>query len=307
MARKRPSVFARLRQDLADASPFPKRRFAEVLGSRMAYVEEGSGPPVVFIHGGIGSSVLWRRQISLLAPYARCIAVDLIGTGDSERLLPSSRDSYRLESHLAYLESFTTVLGIDQPMVLVLHGWGSMTGFAYAQQHSHRIRGLCHMESIIRPLEWEDLGPKPREMFERARGADGERFVMDTDEYFDLAVRRELLNPPGKVVTDEFRRTLGRPAEMRQALHTALHTVPIAGSPTASFERVQSYARWLGASSVPKLLVLGQPGYWIVDRLAAEAMALPNTTTVQVSGGHLLPEDAPDGVALMIAQWVRSL
>jgi haloalkane dehalogenase len=60
-----------------------KKQFAEVLGSRMAYVDVGSGDPIVFLHGDPTSSYLWRNVIPHLVPHGRCIAPDLIGMGDS--------------------------------------------------------------------------------------------------------------------------------------------------------------------------------------------------------------------------------
>lgn len=273
----------------------------------MAYIEAGRGPSVLFLHGGIASSALWRRQIEHLAPHARCIAVDLIGTGESERLLPSSRESYRLQVHLSYLETFTQVLNLQGPITLVLHGWASMIGFAFAQRHAARLKGICHMESIVRPLEWADLQPKLREMLERSRSPEGEQFVMDTDDYFDLATRREFLTPPGRQIIEEYRRTLGQPAAMRQALHTGLNSIPIGGVPAATHGLVDDYATWLREASVPKLLILGEPGHLLVDDLATEAADLPGTTVVRVSGAHMLPEDSPDGVALLLGQWQRAL
>lgn len=278
-----------------------------MLGSGISYLDRGTGTPILFIHGGIASSLLWERQVTTLAVDARCIAVDLIGTGYSERLLPSGPSSYRPEAHLSYLEAFVSVLGLTEPMILVLHGWGSMIGFAYAQRHPGRIRGLCHLESIIRPLRSDDLPSKPRDMFARARAEHGAYFVMDTDEYFELAIRREFLTPPGKAIVDGYRSTLGSPGEMRRALHDGLKMVPIDGSPQPSVEFVSLYTEWLRQSAIPKLFIRGEPGYWMVGDLAREAESLPATTVASVAGGHLLPADSPDGVATLLRQWFRSL
>jgi len=65
----------------------------EVLGSQMAYVDEGEGQPVLFLHGNPTSSYLWRNIIPLVAPHARCIAPDLIGMGQSDK----PRIGYRVE------------------------------------------------------------------------------------------------------------------------------------------------------------------------------------------------------------------
>src|SRR5262245_18610827 len=67
---------------------------ADVLGVPMAYVESGEGDPVVFLHGNLTSSYLWRNVIPHLAGFGRCIAPDLVGMGDSGKLTPSGPDRY---------------------------------------------------------------------------------------------------------------------------------------------------------------------------------------------------------------------
>jgi haloalkane dehalogenase len=66
------------------------KRHVQVLGHRMAYIEEGRGAPVVFLHGNPTSSYLWRSVIPELAGHGRCIAPDLIGMG---RQAPAGRRS----------------------------------------------------------------------------------------------------------------------------------------------------------------------------------------------------------------------
>ncbi len=71
-------------QEISAAFPFPSK-FIEVHGSRMHYVEEGTGDPVLFLHGNPTSSYLWRNVIPHVSPLARCIALDLIGMGKSDK------------------------------------------------------------------------------------------------------------------------------------------------------------------------------------------------------------------------------
>jgi haloalkane dehalogenase len=78
-----------------DASPLAKQ-YVTVDGKRMAYHERGSGRAVVFLHGNPTSSYLWRNVIPHVAGEARCVAPDLIGQGDSDKLDDTGPDSYRL-------------------------------------------------------------------------------------------------------------------------------------------------------------------------------------------------------------------
>lgn len=74
---------------------YEKKRM-EVLGHEMAYVEVGSGDPIVFLHGNPASSYLWRNVIPYLQELGRCLAPDLIGMGDSEKLPDSGPEAYTL-------------------------------------------------------------------------------------------------------------------------------------------------------------------------------------------------------------------
>ena len=85
------------------SSEFPfTSRFIEVSGSKIHYIEEGTGDPIVFIHGNPTSSYLWRNIIPYLTPYGRCIAIDLIGMGKSDK--PDI--NYRFADHAKYVDGF---------------------------------------------------------------------------------------------------------------------------------------------------------------------------------------------------------
>ena len=76
----------------------------EVLGKKMAYVEEGEGDPIIFLHGNPTSSFLWRNIIPHVSKLGRCIAPDLIGMGDSDKLDQSGPDRYHFIEHRNYLD-----------------------------------------------------------------------------------------------------------------------------------------------------------------------------------------------------------
>ena len=90
-----------------------KKNEASVLGSRMAYVEHGEGDPIVLIHGNPTSSFLWRKVIPELSEMGRCIAPDLIGMGDSQKI----GGQYRFSDHAEYLEAFLDIVSVYQPNV----------------------------------------------------------------------------------------------------------------------------------------------------------------------------------------------
>ena len=112
------------------------RKFCEVDGKRLAYLEAGSGPPIVLLHGNPTSSYLWRNVIPHLAGSGRVIAPDLIGQGDSDKL-PEAGGPGRYSFQVAYdyLAAMLEVLDVRTNVTLVLHDWGSALGFHWACLH----------------------------------------------------------------------------------------------------------------------------------------------------------------------------
>ena len=142
-------------------------QFAEVLGSRMHYVEHGSGDPILFLHGQPTFSYLWRKVMPELEGRGRLIAVDLIGYGMSDRPdIP-----YDIDDHIRYLDGFIEALGLDR-ITIVSHDWGSFFGFHYAHRHPERIKGLAFMEAMLTPIPgYEAFDPQTREFFQTLRAS----------------------------------------------------------------------------------------------------------------------------------------
>ena len=116
---------------------YPKKT-AEVLGRKMAYVEVGEGDPIVFLHGNPTSSYLWRNVIPHLESQGRCIAPDLIGMGDSEKLDASGPDAYRFVDHREHLDGLLEAAGVDSDVTFVIHlmesfnkGFNELQGCAF--------------------------------------------------------------------------------------------------------------------------------------------------------------------------------
>jgi len=119
------------------------KKFVEIQGKKMAYVEVGSGPPVVFLHGNPTSSYLWRNILPVVAPHARCVAPDLIGMGDSEKLEGADPARYGFLEHRRYLEALLDRIGVGEDVILVGHDWGGALAIDWARRNVRSIRGIC--------------------------------------------------------------------------------------------------------------------------------------------------------------------
>src|SRR4051812_43569261 len=153
--------------------PFPRSRVR--LGEQeMAYVDVGRGKPIVFLHGNPTSSYLWRNVIPHLVDLGRCIAPDLVGMGESGKLPHPGPGRDGVATHAAYPGAFLTEVELDEPVVLVLHDWGSALGFDWARRHPDQVRGVAFTEAIVNPLTWADWPAVSRKLFRGMRGSDGE-------------------------------------------------------------------------------------------------------------------------------------
>src|SRR3954469_21079276 len=123
---------------ISAAFPYKKQR-RKVLGREMAYVETGKGDPIVFLHGNPTSSYLWRNVIPHLRDQGRCIAPDLIGMGDSDKLPESGPGPHRFVEHREPLDGLLDALDLGDDVTLVLHDWGSALRFDWARRQPERV------------------------------------------------------------------------------------------------------------------------------------------------------------------------
>ena len=283
------------------------KRYVEVNGKRMAYVEMGAGAPIVFQHGNPTSSYLWRNIMPELASRGRCIAVDLIGMGDSEKLDDPGPDSYRYVEHRDFLFGAWEALGVTDDVTLVIHDWGSALGFDWASQHPDKVRGICYMEGIPCPIRWDDWPEVVAPIFRGFRSDAGESMVLDKNVFVEKVL-------PGSVLrglTDEemavYRRPFANPGEDRRPTLTWPRQIPLDGEPADVAEIAARYAAWLQESEVPKLFINAEPGAILVGRQREFARSLPNQAEVTVRGSHFIQEDSPAEIASAIAEWLDTL
>ena len=121
------------------------KQTVSVNGKTMAYVEMGKGDPIVFQHGNPTSSYLWRNIMPHLQDQGRCIAIDLIGMGDSDKLEDSGPERYSFMEHRQYLDGALDALGVKDNVTWVIHDWGSALGFDWANRHRESVNGIAYM------------------------------------------------------------------------------------------------------------------------------------------------------------------
>ena len=283
------------------------KKYVEVNGKRMAYVEMGEGAPIVFQHGNPTSSYLWRNIMPELASRGRCIAVDLIGMGDSEKLDDPGPDSYRYVEHRDFLFGAWDALGVTDDVTLVIHDWGSALGFDWASQHPDKVRGICYMEGIPCPIRWDDWPEVVAPIFRGFRSEAGESMVLDKNVFVESVLPGSVLRGLSDDEMAVYRRPFANPGEDRRPTLTWPRQIPLDGEPADVAEIAARYAAWLKESEVPKLFINAEPGAILVGRQREFARSLPNQVEVTVRGSHFIQEDSPAEIASAIAEWLDTL
>jgi len=279
------------------------KKSIEVLGRRMAYVETGSGDPIVFLHGNPTSSYLWRNVIPHLEGRGRCIAPDLIGMGDSDKLEPSGPERYRFVEHRRYLDALLEALGVTARVTLVIHDWGSALGFDWANRHRDAVLGIAYMEAIVRPLEWSEWPEDARSIFQAFRSPAGEQLVLEKNVFVERVLPASILRKLDAEEIEAYRRPFREPGEGRRPTLTWPRQIPLAGEPADVVDIVRAYGDWLASSPVPKLFVDADPGSILIGPQREFCRAWPNQTEVRVKGVHFVQEDSPDEIGEAVARW----
>jgi len=273
----------------------------------MAYVELGGGAPIVFQHGNPTSSYLWRNVMPPLANQGRCLAIDLIGMGDSDKLTPSGPQRYTLVEHQRYFDAALDALGVTDDVTLVLHDWGSALGFDWARRHADRLKGICYMEAIVQPMSWDQWPAVATAVFKGFRSPAGEEMALEKNVFVERVLPGSILRRLSDEEMNVYRRPFATPGESRRPTLTWPRQIPLGGEPAEVVAVVQRYADFLAQSPVPKLFVNADPGAILIGTQREFCRSWPNQREVTVKGNHFLQEDSPEEIAVAIAQWLGAV
>ena len=285
----------------------PRKQTVEVLGKRMAYVEAGRGDPVVFLHGNPTSSYLWRNVMPHAAPLGRCIALDLIGMGDSDKLDDPGPGRYRFVEHREFLDAALAALGVASNVVWVVHDWGSALGFDWANRHRGATRGIAYMEALVRPVTWEEWPEAARRVFQGFRSEAGEGMVLENNVFVERVLPGSILRRLTETEMAVYRAPYTDPGESRRPTLTWPREIPIDGEPGDVTGIVRDYAEWMAANDLAKLFVNADPGAILTGAQREFCRGWKNQEEVTVRGRHFVPEDSPNEIGQAVAAFVRRL
>ena len=129
-----------------------ERKAADIGGHTMAYVDEGTGPPVLHVHGNPTWSFYFRSLLTTLPDDGfRAIAPDHIGMGRSDKPALAAYP-HTLGRRVADLDAFVDHLDLDRPLSLVVHDWGGPIGLSWAVEHPDRVDKVVVLNTGAFPL-----------------------------------------------------------------------------------------------------------------------------------------------------------
>ena len=284
----------------------PKKHLT-VMGKSMAYCEMGESDPILFLHGNPTSSYLWRNIMPFAADLGRCLAPDLIGMGDSDKLDNPGPESYRFVEHRAYLDAWIEAVGVTDNVTLVIHDWGSALGFDWARRNAGRVKAIAYMEGIVRPVLWEEWNQQSRPVFEGFRSEAGEAMVLRKNVFVEKVLPGSVLRGLTEAEMTVYRRPFLTPGEDRRPTLSWPRQIPLAGEPREVVDIVQEYADWMATNDLPKLFVNAEPGAILVGAQREFCRGWKNQTEVTVRGSHFIQEDSPTEIGEALHAWLSAL
>lgn len=284
--------------------PF-KSHFADVLGARMHYIDEGSGDVFLFLHGNPTWSYLWRNIIPLVKPLGRCIAPDLIGYGRSQKIIGLS-----WEEHYRHVEAFIRKMKLRN-VTLVLHDHGSALGFNYFRNHPSNVKAIAFMESLVRPFTWSNFStPEFRTLFQdfKTGGIGGEGWQMIVDQ--NVFINQVLPAGAGGALSPQAQGAYAEPfrtQENRRSIWVLSRATPIGGEPANVVAAAEAWSLALQNSPIPKLMLYATPGGLLTAEHVQWCQAnFPNLKSVFLGPGvHFVQEQYPTQIGTEIANWYR--
>ena len=283
------------------------KNFLEVKGKNLAYIDEGKGDAIVFIHGNPTSSYLWRNIAPNFNSSHRVIVPDLMGMGDSEKLDGIDNPGYSFNGQYHYLDELLNELNLGQRIHLVIHDWGCGLGLKYARLHSDSILSISFMEGVTVPLTWDQWPDTGTKIFKLFRSEAGEELILDKNFFVERLLLHDPINPMSEESKNEYLRPFVNSGEDRRPTLTFPRNIPFNEEPLDTHNEIKMNADFHSTSDIPKLFINADPGFLLVGTQRDEVRSWVNTKEVTVKGNHFIQEDSPEDITNHIKDFLASL
>jgi haloalkane dehalogenase len=282
-----------------DREAFPFRsRFLDVApGHRVHYVDEGRGDTILFVHGTPTWSFEWRHCVRELSRTHRCVAMDNLGFGLSDR--PRDFD-YTPEAHAVVLRAFVERMGLDD-ITLVVHDFGGPIGLPLALEEPSVVRRLV----VVNTWMWS-FRDDP-EMVRKARVASGGvGRLLYRYANFSLRVLTPYAYADRAKLTPRIHQQYLAPFRDSESRERVLW--PLARAMLGSSRHYESLWETRDRlAGVPALVIWGMkdPAFQ-PSQLARWRATLPQATVLELPVGHWPQEESPDEVTRAMREFLGS-
>ena len=283
------------------------KKYIDVKGKKLAYIDQGKGDAIVFIHGNPTSSYLWRNIAPNFIKSHRIIVPDLIGMGDSEKLGGVDNPEYSFNGHYNFLDEFLIKLNLGEKINLVIHDWGCGLGLKFARLHPEIISSITFMEGITVPLKWEQWPEAGTKIFKLFRSEVGEELILDKNIFVERILFADPITPMSDKTKEEYLRPFLNPGEDRRPTLTFPRNIPLDGEPNDTYVEINKNAEFHKNSNIPKLFINADPGFLLVGSQRDEVRNWNNLKEVTVKGNHFIQEDSPDEITAYIKDFINNL
>ena len=284
----------------------PEKKNINVLGKKMTYVDKGEGDPIIFQHGNPASSYLWRNIIPYLENQGRCIAIDLIGMGDSDKLTDNGNNTYSYHIQKQYFDKCLEELEIKENITFVIHDWGSALGFNWAYEHQESVKGICYMEAIVKKISWEDWPKDAKSIFQGFRSDAGEDLILKKNLFIGGVLPNAIIRNLTETEMDIYRKPFLKEIDRRPTLDWP-RQIPINNEPEDVCKIVDDYSSWMSINEIPKLFINADPGSILTGKQREFCRKWKNQQELTVKGNHFIQEDSPNEIGEAISKWYRNL
>ena len=281
-----------------------KSHFVDVYGSKMHYLDEGDGDPILFLHGMPTSCYVWRNVLPSLAGLGRCIAPDLIGMGKSDK--PDIE--YTISDHIKYIDKFIETLNLEN-ITLVMHCWGSIIGFDYAMHNESKCKGLAFYEAYLRSATGEDISLPYQEQMLALQGEENiTDLVLNGALFIDKVLPQSVMRLLSEKEMDYYREPFKQKGSGKP-LSQYLRELPTEKNHNAIAKLIADYSEKLTQSQLPKLMLYSVPGF--ITTIATVMWAkenLPNMELIDVGEElHYIQESDPATMGESIGIWLQAI
>jgi len=287
------------------SSDFPyESHYVDVHGSKMHYVEQGQGNPILLLHGIPTSSFVWRNVIPHLATLGRCIAPDLIGFGKSDK--PDI--AYTVFEHINYIQQFIEELKLDK-ITLIMHGFGSIIGLDYAMRHENKCRGLVFYESYLRSFNGDEVSLPYQEQILSWQGQENiSDLIMNGAQFIDKVIPQGTMRSLSEKEMDYYRQPFIKKGTGKP-LTQYLHDLPNNDSKNNVNQMISDNSKKLMKSSLPKLLLYSVPGF--ITTIATVMWAKESLSNLEIvdigEEFHYAQESDPELMGETISVWIQGI